>query len=544
MAAGARGKKDQGPRETLSDPRSRLWSLASVAARMDNTKAALPRGFRFSFPQVSVDPRQHTVLMNTSHPPHLFDLAKQSLLKDESWVPVAAQLIPFRLWEHLFVEAMSGRHSEIMKAMVASWPSPCLDLDTLITDQQFHPLTLLSSVFKGLEVLLDQGPRHAAGQLSVLWPTIMEEESEIEFIGALEYLEMEKETPRKRKREDCSMSAPRKAEVAVEVVADLIFDTTEFYDLLSFLMWRVLAGKVLPRLCCQKLSFSDNLPHYEVTKKILQSVQLDGVERLKICLKKRRDFLSVLAPYLSQMVHLKTLQLQHFMPQIWTSRRRTLNKGRAEELESIFMQFTSQLAHLRQLQHLHVDNVYLCGNIHHFLRHLEAPLETLSISFVMCLLENADIKSLSLYPCTSKLKALSFYNTTLAHINPDFLRAAIDRTSATLERLDLAHCKLTDSHLNAILPALSHCSQLQLFRFSGNCVGKSTLKKLLRRTVPTRKSRRLVLPLPYNMDRKDSSSLVSEFALLLKQLGVLSQVKVYRYQPYILEFLEVLMELS
>ncbi|XP_006901850.1 PREDICTED: melanoma antigen preferentially expressed in tumors-like [Elephantulus edwardii] len=619
--------------------------------------------------QGTVDPRQQTGIMNTSHPHHLFDLAKHGLLKDESWVPWAPQLIPFRLWEYLFVEAVSGRHREtveamsvfkglevlldrgfrrptghlivvwpttreedleprdlvevgeavslrsddcpgkmnphwpadvnmntfhlhslfdlameslfkdeswvtvaqlpipfhfwkdvfhkavsngctaIVAAMVAACPLACLDLAILKEEKQNGPLTMLSSVLKGLSVLQDLGPPRASGPLRVLLPTALDswlhKKLTTEPRGSLD-LQKARQTPRERKSEDCSKSPPRHPVVELELVGDLSFKMTQSNELLTFLRRRVQEGKVLPLLCCQKVTFSDDLPKFPVIEKILGSVRLDRVEELRIYHTEDRRLLSMLAPYLPRMVHLRTLQLQSLVVKQGSSRQRRLlaRWNTDEELDGIFTELTSQLTHLRQLQHLRLSNVYLCGNVREFLRHLECPLKSLTISSIPCSLENSDVESLSLYTCTSRLRALTLSKTNMEHINANFLRAAIDWTSASLESLDLTDCGLLNFHLSTIIPALSNCSKLQLFRFSGNLMCKATLKRMLRQILPSGKSRHLVLPLPHDCggDVEDPLVFLTEMFLFLEQLEVLSYLQMRDDQVSFDVLADVLME--
>ncbi|XP_006901846.1 PREDICTED: melanoma antigen preferentially expressed in tumors-like [Elephantulus edwardii] len=468
--------------------------------------------------------------MTMFNPQCLFDLTKQSLLKNESWVPVASQLIPFLIWEDLFMEAVSGRHMAVVEAMVASWPSPCLDLTSLMRDQQLGALVTLHSVFKALGVLLDQGPRRTAGHLRVLLPA-----------APVTWLDKELESLRCGK---CSRAAPRKPLVGMEVVGDLSFQEADWNLLLSFLTCRVEEGKALPQLYCRKLTFADHLPEYQVIEKILANVQLDGVEELKIYYITKMDFLSMIAPYLSQMVHLKILTLQTLIPRDWILMHPPQDKHRTDQLDTIYKEFTSQLAYLRQFQHLHIIDAYLRGNINHFLKHIETHLESLTISPIYYTLDNSDLKSLSLYPCTRRLKVLNFSKNLLAHLNVKLLGAAILRTSDTLEHLDLSYCDLRDSHLNTILPALIRCSRLRLFKFSGNCVRTSILKRLLRRILPTKKSRCLVLPLPHNSDREDPLVFVSGLVPLLEGLGVLCKIHLNPNEVSFEVRVDVLMEQS
>lgn len=58
----------------------------------------------------------------------------------------------------------------------------------------------------------------------------------------------------------------------------------------------------------------------------------------------------------------------------------------------------------------------------------------------------------------------------------------MEKVSGTLTTLDLESCQMTDSQINAILPALTLCYQLNTFSFYDNNVSTCALKALLGHT--------------------------------------------------------------
>jgi hypothetical protein len=68
--------------------------------------------------------------------------------------------------------------------------------------------------------------------------------------------------------------------------------------------------------------------------------------------------------------------------------------------------------------------------------------------------------------------------------------------AGTLESLLLEECVITDSQLDAILPALSCCSQLTLFSFFGNHISMAALENLLRHTARLSQLRLARYPAP------------------------------------------------
>jgi hypothetical protein len=60
------------------------------------------------------------------------------------------------------------------------------------------------------------------------------------------------------------------------------------------------------------------------------------------------------------------------------------------------------------------------------------------------------------------------------------LRVLLENVSATLQTLGLEHCRMKDSHLKVLLPALIQCSQLIFVNFFDNHFSSPVLKDLLR----------------------------------------------------------------
>ncbi|KAM9197856.1 LOW QUALITY PROTEIN: melanoma antigen preferentially expressed in tumors-like [Dugong dugon] len=104
--------------------------------------------------------------MNSTGPPRLLDLATQSLLRVEAWAIVALESLPM-LFPPLFMEVVTGRHSETLKAMVRAWPFTQLPLGALMKAQQPHQ-DVLKAALDGLDVLLAQKISPRRWKLQVL----------------------------------------------------------------------------------------------------------------------------------------------------------------------------------------------------------------------------------------------------------------------------------------------------------------------------------------------------------------------------------------
>lgn len=92
------------------------------------------------------------------------------------------------------------------------------------------------------------------------------------------------------------------------------------------------------------------------------------------------------------------------------------------------------------------------------------------------------LKHLSQCPNLGQFKDLDLSGVTLTNFSPEPLRALLERVAASLQDLDVIHCGITDSQVEAILPVLGRCCQLRTFGICGNVLSMATVEKLLRHT--------------------------------------------------------------
>lgn len=97
--------------------------------------------------------------MNHQAPRRLLDLACQSLLRDEDSVIAAVEWLPMELFPLLFTAALARRHSKVLKALVQTWPFPCLPLGAMIKHRK-HCIDIFQAIFDGLDALITQDTRH------------------------------------------------------------------------------------------------------------------------------------------------------------------------------------------------------------------------------------------------------------------------------------------------------------------------------------------------------------------------------------------------
>ena len=86
-------------------------------------------------------------------------------------------------------------------------------------------------------------------------------------------------------------------------------------------------------------------------------------------------------------------------------------------------------------------------------------------------------------PSVGLLKDLGLSGVNLTSLSLEPLQVPIERTSATLQDLDLEECSIMDTQFSALLPSLSCCSQLATFSFCGNPISMAMLESLLHHTL-------------------------------------------------------------
>ncbi|XP_064149212.1 melanoma antigen preferentially expressed in tumors-like [Loxodonta africana] len=465
--------------------------------------------------------------MSSRSPARLLDLANQSLLQNEALAVASLESLPAQLFLPLFLEAVAGRHSETLKAMVRAWPFSHLALGALMKAQQPQQ-DILKAALDGLDDLLAHKIRPRRWKLKVLdlrlnantnfWD-VAPRTWDWSSVRSLE--EPEAAQPKtKRPKVDDSRKEEKELLAPVQVLLeDFCLQKATPDEFLTFLMKRVKQGKGLPQLCCRKLEFLDMpLGHIQ---KILRMVQLDCVQEVEV--NGHWDLLTLdsFAPHLSQMVNVSRLRVSHIMTISFIP-------WAADEVDKLLSQFSAQLLSLHQLQELHLDSVFfLEGRLDQVLRCLKSPLVTLSLT--NCLLLESDLTHLASCLSTSHLKKryLNLSEVNMMALSPEFLQVVLERASATLHRLALDGCGIRDSQLMSILPALAHCSQLTSFSFRGNPVSVAALQSLLRHTVLLSRFRLGLFPVPLEcyvglqgtVDLGNLRRSLAELRLILQDVG-------------------------
>uniref|UniRef100_A0A8C9AWG0 PRAME nuclear receptor transcriptional regulator n=2 Tax=Prolemur simus TaxID=1328070 RepID=A0A8C9AWG0_PROSS len=422
-------------------------------------------------------------------PPSLLELAGRSLLQDEALAIAALEELPKELFPPLFTVAFFGRRSESLKAMVQAWPFACLPLGALMKEQR-PPQEVFQAALDGLDGLLAQEVRPRRWKLQVL---DLRKNVHQDFwtvwsgtrLGVCSWLKpaSAQPVPKKQKVDASSTVAAEQPLAPLEVVIDLSLKEGTQDAQLTYLIEKVKQKKGLLRLCCKKLKIFA-MPMQNI-KRILSVVQLDSVQDLEVNCSWKLSTLGKFSPLLGRMSNLQRLLLSHIH----------MSSTSPEREEQHVTQFASQFHCLQHLQELYLDSIsFLKGHLGQMLRCLSNPLETLSIT--NCRLAESDLTYLSQCPNISQLKDLGLSGVILTDISPEPLQVLLERTSATLQDLDLDECGIVDSQFVVILPALGRCSQLTTFSFCGNRISMAVLESLLHHTIGLSKLSHVLYPAP------------------------------------------------
>ncbi|KAH0504151.1 PRAME family member 12 [Microtus ochrogaster] len=393
--------------------------------------------------------------------PTLLHLAVRSLLRNEALAVSGLQDLPVELFPLLFKEAFTHKRFVVLKAMVQVWPFLCLPLGGLMKMKASY-LETLQIILDGINILLDQKVHSSSHKLRVLDLRAMHKDFWNVWAGD-EAAAGSLEVKRKKKTQD--RGARVVAKQSLKVFIDMCLKPKALDACMSYLLLWVEGRTGL--LGCKKLKISTIALRNIV--KVLEMLDLDYMEEVEVCCTWKLSTLASFAPYMGQMRSLRKFLLSHVCIPVPIS---------LEEKGKLIDQFTSQFHNLEYLRELSLDSIsFLEGQLDRLLRCLKVPLETLSITD--CQLSESDLKSLTQCPGIRQLKHLDLSGVILTNINPKPLRVLLETVAATLKTLDLENCRIMDSQLSALLPALSSCSQLTTFNYLRNPISVAVLERLL-----------------------------------------------------------------
>ncbi|XP_076715714.1 PRAME family member 5-like [Callospermophilus lateralis] len=274
------------------------------------------------------------------------------------------------------------------------------------------------------------------------------------------------------------------AKLPLKIFIDLCLTEGPLAEFLTLLFLWVTQRRDRLHLCCNRLKIlAKPIRH---TRKVLRLLQLDSIKMVEVHCTWVPSTLADYAPFLGQMRNLRKLLVSQVRMPAHTS---------PEEQEWLLSQLTSQFLRMDCLRKFCVDAVLLLeGHLEQVLRNLKTPLETLSIT--NCPLSDSDWNYFSPCPNTSQLRHLDLRYIKLTNFSPEPLKILLETVASTLNRLDMEACEIADFQLQAILPVLSHCSQLRTLCFFRNRISMSILRDLLCHTARLSQLSRELYPAP------------------------------------------------
>ncbi|XP_056841534.1 preferentially expressed antigen in melanoma-like protein 7 [Rattus norvegicus] len=407
------------------------------------------------------------IRMSFQAPPTLLSLAIEGLLKNEALAISALQELPRDLFKPLFKAAFTGRHTKILKEMVAAWPLPCLPVGALM---KFPDRMMLQAVLDGVDMHLAGNfhPRRQKLKLLELrnvyhgfWDISVGPEDG----DHIKQTVRERRIPARRHRYFLRQR--------LKVVTDLCLEQDLEEHQTYFLQWAQERRDSLC-LCCVKMK-TRGLSMYTV-RKILKMFQPDYFEELELNTEWTLPMLTCFSPCLGQMKNLRRLLLTLVNENLFE-----ILATSADTQEKRVTKFISQFSKLHHLQHLDIAGAYfLHGHMNKLLQCLKTPLEFLSIS--LCKFSQSDLESFAQCQSLHHLKHLHLAGVVLYDLSFVPLRVLLDHVADTLKTLEFEHCRMTDSQLSVLFPALSQCSQLVEVNFYDNDISMTVLRNLLHRT--------------------------------------------------------------
>ncbi|XP_036031825.1 PRAME family member 12-like [Onychomys torridus] len=441
--------------------------------------------------------------MSFQAPPTLLELAMKNLLSNEALAISVLQQLPTEFFPSLFKEAFKCRYMKILTAMVAVWPFACLPVGSMM---KVSDVMILQAILSGVDIMLTDKAHFRRSKLRVLdlrnvhnvfwdvWPGV-------------EGLDCSKGTLSQKHTGNGHFRYAVRRLLKVVTDFDLRADLDEEQ---AYLLHWAQKRKGSVRLCCMKMSIC--VTPLDIIIMVLKTFQPEYIEELELSTNWSLVTLSHFAPFFGQMRNLRRFHLAR----IYMNTNKAVNTLANKE-EKCAARFISQIAKLNCLQHLSMNGVYFSsGLMIQLFRCVKSPLETLSIS--LCQVSQSDLKQVSQCWRFFHLKNLNLFGVALFNLCPSHLLFLLKNVGDTLQSLELEHCRMGDSHLSALLPALSQCLQLTRVNLYDNDLSMPILRELLQSLTNLSKLTEEFYPAPLECYAERGSILVDKFARLCPDL--------------------------
>ncbi|XP_060058354.1 PRAME family member 7-like [Erinaceus europaeus] len=454
----SQGLTDRGQGES---PQTQVLSGSGTASLNTNEDDLTQAAFRPTLDSSSYDiiPISDWIKMSNYNPSSLLQQAFQSLLGDENLAISSLRSLPAELFPCLFLEAYTHRLWETLKALVQNWPFERLPLGALVQDVVPENPSI-KAVMDGIDILLKQDvPPRCKLQVLDLRNTGHK------FWSVWTGVSFRVDSQR-RKLVAEGVSRNEDGVPCLEVCVDLYLSQKPADQTFTYLLNWIQERKGV-HLSCKKVTVY-SLP--SKNDRFLHAMPLCGIQEVEVHCTWPFSGLHMFSQLLGKMKSLRRLSLDITVPNAVTPEE---EEKRAQSVN----QFASVFLHLRHLQELYLESPsFLQGHLDQVFRFLNTPLEVFSLT--NCTLTERDLIHLFQSPHINHLKDLCLRGVPLTSVSEP-LRALLEINAATLQHLDLGLCGLQDPQLEALLPALSSCSQLSSLSLHGNRLSMATLEKLL-----------------------------------------------------------------
>ncbi|XP_038190352.1 PRAME family member 12-like [Arvicola amphibius] len=422
----------------------------------------------------------------------------QWLLQDEAFAIYALDDLPTELFPPLFKEALTGRHTNILRAMVAAWPFHCLPMGTLMTVS--HTDTL-KAVLDALDFLVTQKVHPRRWKLQELDLRKVHSDFWDGQAGGLDISSSQQVLSQEQTRAphpQCAVKQPLRVLADFDLCGECLREADQY-----LLRWaRLRKGLVL--LCCRELKIRSS--HVSTVIEILNILDRDRVPASERNSWWQQGSQAWLAHFLGQLGNLLRISKTVFS-----------GDSTPPDVKSCVTEPVPQLSNPDGLQRLYMNSIYcLKGNLKALLRCLETPLENLSITHSQ--LSQADLNHLPLSLNLHQLTHLNLSGVALSHFSIEPIRVLLERVAATLKTLELEGCRMKVSQLSALLPALSQCTQLTKINFHGNGSSMAVLRDLFQHTANLSQLALELYPAPWECYGDQDLVLEDRFARLCSEL--------------------------
>lgn len=150
-----------------------------------------------------------------------------------------------------------------------------------------------------------------------------------------------------------------------------------------------------------------------------------------------------------------------------------------------------------------------------------------------CQLSKSDLKYMSECQSLYQLKQLHFNTVLFSKSCFKSLEILLENVSETLQSLKIEHCRMKDSQLKVLMPALSQCSELNSFILYDNDFSSPVLKDLLQCMACLSNLTVEVYPAPLECYDHLGCVMVESFSQLCPELV---QILMAKRQPNIIMF--------